>query len=319
MAPMLDAQTDFIARIGAAKQKIDGRLQTLLPDQSRRTSKLSDAARYSLLGSGKRFRPMITVATTMALGGNETHAVDPACAIEMIHTASLIIDDLPSMDDAQMRRGRPANHVQYGEDIATLAAIAILSQSFGVIARAPELSNETRIKITDVLSTTVGLEGLASGQALDLEVDANGNSMSHLETMQEQKTGSLFVAATEIGALVAGAGDEKLSLVREFGRRLGLAFQILDDLLDVQSDEIHTGKDVHQDIDKATFPSLLGLQDAEKRAVHEVESAMAAVSSLGGSTRTFARMAHMMLASHIEKIPAQENLGELNRQLADYQ
>lgn len=316
---MLDAEADFISRIGAAKRKVDLRLESLLPSSEHQMSKLTDAARYSLLGPGKKFRPIITVATTMALGGDENRAIDPACAIEMIHTASLIIDDLPSMDDAKMRRGQPANHIRYGEDIATLAAIAILSQSFGVVARTPSLSSETRMKITNVLSTTVGLEGLASGQALDLEVDAAGNNMAHLETMQEQKTGSLFVAATEIGALVAEAGDEKVHLVREFGRRLGLAFQILDDLLDVKSDIIQTGKDVQQDVDKATFPSLLGLEDAEKRAVHEVESAMAAVSSLEGSTRTFAQMAHMMLASHMEKIPQQENLGELNRQLADYQ
>jgi geranylgeranyl diphosphate synthase type II len=251
--------------------------------------------RYSLLAPGKRIRPLITVLAATHLGGSEDAALAPACAIEMVHTASLILDDLPAMDDARLRRGRPANHVEFGEDTALLAGVALLNLAFGVVADAPGLDDTTRLAIVRLLSESVGSNGIIAGQLSDLGGEGESGTTGDVELMHHQKTGSLFVAAAETGARVAGIDRESLAAIREYGRDLGLAFQTLDDLLDAAGTEALAGKDVGQDAGKATFVSLMGAERARSKARDLVRSAAGALEPLGPSAKPLVDLAFSLL------------------------
>lgn len=309
---------NFISELGRSKERVEQRLDVLLSISAFPKSSLVNAARYAVLGTGKRFRPIVSIATAMALGAEDKDVIDPACAIEFVHAASLIMDDLPCMDDAKLRRGKPACHILYGEDITLLTAISLLNQSYAVISAASSLDYETRVRISSILADSVGFDGLAFGQALDLHAQTDEVDITQLEVMQKQKTASLFVAATEIGALVAGAKNEQLELVKQFGLHMGRAFQILDDLLDATGEVESVGKDVGQDAGKPTFASLLGVKEAEQIAQQEVETAMQAVTFTGDNITAFASIAHMMLDAHMKKAPHHQSLENLNKVLESY-
>ena len=315
---MVGTTHNFINQLGRSKERVEQRLDVLLSVAAFPKSSLIRAARYAVLGAGKRFRPIVSIATAMALGVKDKDVIDPACAIEFVHAASLIMDDLPCMDDAKLRRGKPACHIVYGEDITLLTAISLLNQSYAVISTASSLDHETRVRVSSILSNSVGFDGLAYGQALDLHAQTEEVDVAQLEIMQKQKTASLFVAATEIGALVAGANDEQLELTKQFGLHMGRAFQILDDLLDATGEIENVGKDIGQDAGKPTFASLLGVREAELIAQHEVETAMKAVTFTGDNISAFASIAHMMLDSHMKKAPHNKSLENLNKVLENY-
>ncbi len=248
--------------------------------------------RYSLLAGGKRIRPVLTIQVATDLGATEEAALDAACAVEMVHAASLILDDLPCMDDASLRRGQPANHLVFGEDTAILAATALLNRAFGVIAECDLLSAQTRLDLTRLLSDSVGSNGIIAGQFCDLQIrHGHGDDVAGLTEMYGQKTGALFVAALEAGARVAGVDDVWVKAVREYGVNLGLAFQLLDDLLDTFGSREDIGKDTGQDDGKSTLASRLGAHGTRQEVDRYVESAASALEPLGRSGHQLANLA----------------------------
>lgn len=241
---------------------VDDRLGKLIPEADAEGQSLAEAMRFSLLSPGKRVRPLLTLMATLQLGGDTTAALDTACALEMIHTASLVLDDLPCMDNAAMRRGLPAVHKRYGEDGAILAAIALMNRAYGVVVSDPKLSAATRLRLVEGLSTAIGPDGLVSGQSRDLTANGRPRSREEIEDINHQKTGVLFQLAVESGAVIAEADDSAYAPLRSFARHVGLAFQASDDVLDAMSCVAIAGKDVGQDAGKSTLVSELGVAQA---------------------------------------------------------
>ncbi|MBW3558410.1 MAG: polyprenyl synthetase family protein [Proteobacteria bacterium] len=256
------------------REAVDRRLATLVPETAGAAARLTEAARYALLAPGKRIRPLLAMAAAEHWGGDPSAALDAGCAVEMVHAASLILDDLPSMDDAALRRGRATVHRVYGEDLAVLAAVALLARAFGVLSGPSTIAPEARLRLSAELAGAVGFEGLTAGQTRDLH-QRNGTGLDDLALLNRQKTGLLFELAAVAGALAAGA-DGQVEAARRFGERLGAAFQIRDDLLDVEAEAALTGKDAGQDGDKPTVVSLLGAEGARARLATELSAAQAA-------------------------------------------
>lgn len=266
------------------KLMIDRRLRILLPGAQIPPRSLHSAMAYSLLAPGKRIRPSLTVLTAFHFGSRDLSALDCACAIEMIHAASLIMDDLPSMDDAQLRRGQPTAHRQFGEDMAILSGIALLNRAYGVIASADGLLAATRVELMRILSDAVGSNGLVGGQVVDLRERWGEMDRRDLEKLNQLKTGALFVASVEAGAVIADAPAEMRETVRRFAADLGMAFQIADDLIDDASFAGKTGKDTGKDHGKATLISVLGKADARVILLGHLDSAGAALRRMSNPT-----------------------------------
>jgi geranylgeranyl diphosphate synthase type II len=213
----------------------------------------------------------------------------------MVHTASLIVDDMPFMDDATTRRGKPANHKVFGEDIASLASLELLSRAFGVIARARGLDDRQRLDLVRLLSDTIGSEGVIAGQLKDLRGESRSPGAEELRAMYEQKTGTLFVAASEAGARIARVPLEWIEPIRSFAMNMGILFQIVDDLLDRFGTLEATGKDVGQDEGKKTLVSVLGPDEARAEACHRLEAAERALDPLGEAGRPLDEMARSLM------------------------
>jgi geranylgeranyl diphosphate synthase type II len=302
LAPREDGQRD--ASI-LWRGRINERLAELVPDESTDPRPLHESMRYSLLAGGKRIRPVLTIQVATDLGASVEAALDVACAVEMVHAASLILDDLPCMDDASLRRGQSANHLVYGEDTAILAATALLNRAFGVIAECDLLSAQTRLGLTRLLSESVGSNGIIAGQFCDLQIrHGHGDDLAGLTEMYGQKTGALFVAALEAGALVAGVDDAWVKAVREYGVNLGLAFQLLDDLLDTFGSREDIGKDTGQDDQKSTLASRLGADGTRQEVFRYVESAASALEPLGRSGNQLANLARFYTRSTMDRVTA---------------
>jgi geranylgeranyl pyrophosphate synthase len=275
------------------RRRISQRLAELIPDETVDPRPLHESMRYSLLAGGKRIRPVLTIQVATDLGATEEAALDAACAVEMVHAASLILDDLPCMDDASLRRGQPANHLVFGEDTAILAATALLNRAFGVIAECDLLPAQTR------------RNGIIAGQFCDLQIrQGHGDDVADLTEMYGQKTGALFVAALEAGALVAGVDDDWVQAVREYGVNLGLAFQLLDDLLDTFGSQEEIGKDTGQDDRKSTLASRLGAHGTRQEVHRYVESAASALEPLGRSGNQLANLARSYTRSTMDRVSA---------------
>ena len=287
------------------RRRINQRLAELVADETVDPRPLHESMRYSLLAGGKRIRPVLTIQVATDLGATEEAALDAACAVEMVHAASLILDDLPCMDDASLRRGQPANHLVFGEDTAILAATALLNRAFGVIAECDLLPAQTRLDLTRLLSDSVGSNGIIAGQFCDLQIrQGHGDDVADLTEMYGQKTGALFVAALEAGALVAGVDDDWVQAVREYGVNLGLAFQLLDDLLDTFGSREDIGKDTGQDERKSTLASRLGAHGARQEVHRYVESAASALEPLGRSGNQLANLARSYTRSTMDRVSA---------------
>lgn len=213
---------------------------------------------YCLLAPGKRLRPVLTLLTSFHFGATDLAALDIACAVEMVHTASLIMDDLPAMDNSELRRGQPTAHRQFGEEIAILAGVGLLNQAYGVIGTADDLSDAVRADLVRIFASAIGADGLVGGQVMDLKERTAGMDPGRIEKLNELKTSALFIAAVLTGAVVAGASGAPLAAARTFATKLGLAFQIADDLLDDAAYAGRTGKDTGKDLGKPTMVSELG-------------------------------------------------------------
>ncbi|HXG56581.1 MAG TPA: polyprenyl synthetase family protein [Vicinamibacterales bacterium] len=258
------------------QRPIDRELRRLVPDEGEAVQR---SMAYTLLAPSKRVRPVLTLLSAELCGGTAQRALPIAAAIELVHAASLILDDLPSMDDAPLRRGRAANHREFGEAIAILAAFALLNLSFGTVAGACEPGVSARIAA--LLSDAVGTDGLVGGQAADLLATDRQIGFESLERIHRGKTGALFVAASSAGAITAGAPPEAVASLAAYAKNLGLAFQIVDDLLDVEGDPAQTGKAVREDARKTTFVSFSGVSGARQLARELCETADRALVPFG--------------------------------------
>lgn len=249
-------------------ERIEARLAARLPQGE---GALFEAMREALLASGKRLRPLMTLLAAEDLGGSPSAALDVGCAVEMVHTASLILDDLPCMDDAMMRRGRPTLHQAYGEDVAVLAAVTLLSHAYAVAAEADGIDAAARLDCIRLIAGAVGTEGLAAGQLLDLRGGRAARPAAAIETTNALKTGALFAASAEAGAVIA-ADETARPLLRAFAQDIGHAFQLLDDLTDLQPSSA-TGKDSGRDAGKSTLVSLVGVASVETRIERHLDEA----------------------------------------------
>lgn len=244
---------------------------------------LEKAMEYSLMAGGKRLRPVLLMAAADAVGKDGAAFLTTGCAIEMIHTYSLIHDDLPAMDNDDYRRGKPTNHKVFGDGIAVLAGDALLTLAFEVMLRQEGAAPETLVTVVSEMSRAAGPYGMVGGQVLDLEGEGRRLDLAALQKIHMGKTGALFCAAIRSGAILAGAKEEELAALTLYAERFGLAFQITDDILDVTGDEAAIGKPVGSDVrnEKATYVTLTSLEEAKKLAEDAVDEAVAALDIFG--------------------------------------
>ena len=265
-------------------QALDGYLPTTDDPAAACPPELARAMRHSLLGGGKRLRPVLALLAAEACGGDPRATLPAACALEMVHTYSLIHDDLPCMDDDDLRRGRPTCHKVFGEATALLAGDTLLTLAFEVVARDVE-PKQAAADCVLALAEGAGPSGMAGGQMADLQAEGRTDvTLEGLEAIHRRKTGALLRASLRMGGIIAGADVEKLRALDAYGHAVGLAFQIVDDLLDVQGDEVKLGKRVNkdQDLGKWTYPGLLGLDGSRRRARELADEAIEALAVLGG-------------------------------------
>ncbi|MFC3039022.1 polyprenyl synthetase family protein [Virgibacillus xinjiangensis] len=247
--------------------------------------RLKDSMLYSLEAGGKRLRPILLLASYKAYGGEGDKALSAAAGLEMVHTYSLIHDDLPAMDDDDLRRGKPTNHKVFDEATAILAGDALLTYSFEIILNDPQLNGEEKLSLTKALSHAAGPAGMVGGQIQDMQAEKNPVTLEELETIHDMKTGELLKFAVYAGAYLANANEKQLGHIQQFAYYLGLIFQVQDDILDVTGEEDKIGKAVgsDQNNEKSTYPKLLGLDGAIDKKYRYVQQAKAALESAGAN------------------------------------
>ena len=284
------------ARFEPYQAEIGRALETFVPDAP--GSRVVEAMRYTLLAPSKRVRAILTMMAADVCGaGGAARSRPAACAIEAIHAASLMLDDLPSMDNAPLRRGRPTAHIQFGEAVTILAAFGLLTAAFASLARSYDAALAARL--AGVTGDAVGLEGLVAGQAEDvLATDASIN-FDTLERIHRRKTGALFSAAAVAGGLTAGGRETELAALSAYAKNLGLAFQIVDDLLDVTGDPTETGKATRTDARKTTFVSFSGIDGARQLAGELCDTAIAALSPFGARGAGLVELARFVAARRL--------------------
>ena len=284
MAAAVSTSFDFSSYLVESKARVEAALDESLGPE--RPEQLREAMRYSLLAGGKRLRPILCLAACELAGGDSEQALSTAVALEMIHTMSLIHDDLPAMDNDDLRRGRPTNHKVYGDAVAILAGDALLTRSFEMVAlRSPGVAPERLLKVVGELSVVAGAPGLVGGQVVDLECEGKQVDLDTLEFIHLHKTGALLSACVICGALISGAKEDLIAALRIYARGIGLAFQIIDDILDVTASSDVLGKTAGKDLiaDKTTYPKLLGLEESRRRAELLVSEAKAALEPWSAS------------------------------------
>jgi geranylgeranyl diphosphate synthase type II len=262
---------------------VEDALQRYLPDEDSMPQELHTAVHYSVFSGGKRIRPILCLAALEACGGDIATGMPTACALELIHTYSLIHDDLPAMDNDDFRRGKPTCHKVFGEAIAILAGDALLTEAFVLLSQAQKVRfpAERRLAVIQEIAHAAGMAGMVGGQALDMLAETVEPDFTGLEQIHRRKTGALIEAAVKTGAILAGAGEEKIQAVCRYGTHVGLAFQIADDILNVEGDSALMGKNTGSDATrgKVTYPALLGLEQAKARLAEAVEAAIEAIAA----------------------------------------
>ena len=272
---------------------IEIKLQEILKHKECEYSMLKDAMRYSASAGGKRIRPALMMEFCRVCGCYANVAINFACALEMIHTYSLIHDDLPCMDDDDMRRGKPSCHIAFGEANALLAGDALLTDAFRVALSTSGVSAENVVKAAKVLSECAGVDGMIGGQVIDLKYEESKPNLESVVDMYRMKTGALLVAAAKIGCILAGASEEKCKAAEDFALNLGLAFQIKDDILDMVSTTEELGKPVGSDseMEKSTYVSFVGLEQAEKDVEKYTNSAILSLGIFGSEAENLKQFA----------------------------
>jgi geranylgeranyl diphosphate synthase type II len=288
---------DLKTYLATRAAEVDAALDRFMPKAKVRPATIHAAMRYSVFAGGKRLRPVLCLAAAEACGGEVFNALAPACALELMHTYSLVHDDLPAMDDDDLRRGRPTCHKVYGEGMAVLCGDALLTESFIVLAQTAATKRYgTRDYVTE-LAVTGGSQKLIGGQVMDLEGEGKKLTKRDLVRIHEAKTAALLTSALRLGGMTANATPAKLEALTKFGHALGLAFQVIDDILDVtQSTEV-LGKTAGKDeaVEKSTYPAILGLEASRKEAARLTKAAMDALKPFGKKAARLQEIASHML------------------------
>lgn len=279
-------QSSFEQYIDEIGGKVTSALSDMLPSQWDVPATLKESMTYSLLAGGKRLRPLLVIAACEALGGNKEAALEAACSVEMVHTYSLIHDDLPAMDNDDYRRGKLTNHKVYGEAMAILAGDGLLTHAFYLlvqISRKYDIPADRVLAIVEDLSEMAGPRGMVGGQVADMEGEQGLTDLSQLEYIHLHKTSDLIIFSLLAGGRIAGADEAKLEALRLFGHHIGLAFQIQDDILDLIGDETKLGKKVQSDVkqEKVTYPYFIGLEASKEQVEHLTNQAKITISEAG--------------------------------------
>ncbi|HEX7722344.1 MAG TPA: farnesyl diphosphate synthase [Pyrinomonadaceae bacterium] len=294
--------TDVREFLASCRTLIDAELDRLIPKESESPQRVHSAIRWSVFAGGKRFRPALLIAVGQTFGAPPDHLLRTACALELIHTYSLIHDDLPSMDDDDLRRGRATCHVKFDEATAILAGDALQALAFQTIAEDEKLAPDLRVKLISEVARASGVpEGMVAGQALDLEAESRTVDGDELETIHHRKTGALIRAAARCGAMIPNANEDELEAITAYATNLGLLFQITDDLLDVTATAEDLGKTPGKDAraQKATFPALYGIEAtrAQLKSVHT--AARSALERIEGETQLLQSIADFILQRQV--------------------
>lgn len=280
------------------QQLIDQALERLLPAATQRPESIHQAMRHSVFAGGKRLRPILCMEAARMIAGRLPEGIDElGSALEMLHTYSLIHDDLPALDNDDLRRGKPTCHVVYGEAIAILAGDALQTQAYEVLARM-KCPAEARVKIIEDIARGTGtIDGMIGGQVKDLEAERQRPDAKTLEYIHRSKTGALITASLVSGGIYAGAGLAEVQRLRDFGRSVGLAFQIVDDILDVTQSSEQLGKTAGKDTasEKATYPALFGIEESQRRADDLINSGCNCLESFGARASTLRDLAYFLV------------------------
>lgn len=281
------------------KISVEKALEESVVSERKETDKICESMSYSLMAGGKRIRPVLCIAACEMFGGSEVECMPTAVALEMIHTMSLIHDDLPSMDNDDLRRGKPTNHVVYGEDVAILAGDALLSTSFEHVAQHTKgVSSERVLDVIVRLGKSVGPVGLAGGQVMDLECEAkSGVTIEDLTWIHTHKTAALLQVAIAAGAILGGANPDEVKACEKFALNIGLAFQVADDILDVTASTEELGKTAgkDEDTDKTTYPKLLGLEESKAEAKRLIDEAKESLAPFGDRAKPLLAIADYII------------------------
>ena len=277
--------------------EVDAALDAFLPKAKEKPATIHQAMRYSVFAGGKRLRPILCLAAAEACGGDPESAMPPACAVEILHTYSLVHDDLPCMDDDDLRRGRPTCHKVYGEGMAVLTGDALLTEAFLIVSQTPAAKRYPAASYVMELALTGGSTKLIGGQVMDLEGEGKKLTKAQLVKIHESKTAALLTTSIRLGAMSANATDKQLEALSVFGCALGLAFQVIDDILDVTASTEVLGKTAGKDVavEKATYPAILGLEKSRKEAAKLTKQAMDALQPLGKKAQRLREIAEYLL------------------------
>ena len=291
---------DLDAYLSSRTQRINDALESILKI-SGRTDRILEAMKYSLMAGGKRIRPILCIAATETAGGDAENAVAAACALEMIHTYSLIHDDLPAIDNDVLRRGKPTCHVAFDEATAILAGDALLTLAFQTLSSV-EFDNPkqaaTWLRVIELISHAAGYCGMIQGQMIDIASEGSRLTLADLQSMHRLKTGALIEASLSSGAVIGGLDANRIKMLEIYAQNIGLAFQVTDDILNVEGDPEMMGKAVGTDKlrNKSTYPSLLGLQESKKFAKQLVKNALKAIESFDHRAEPLRAIANYIIA-----------------------
>ncbi len=286
---------DYIA---FQQKRVDAALDRWVPEESQDPSIIHKSMRYSLFAGGKRVRPLLTIAAAEAVSDSTEGVENAACALELIHTYSLIHDDLPALDNDDLRRGRPTCHKVFGDAMAILAGDSLLTLAFEVLAKLHGVDAERRIQLVSELATASGtVGGMIGGQVNDIQGEGQPPTAELLDSIHRAKTGALLRASVRMGAIYAGAHDAKLAALTDFGEHIGLAFQIVDDVLDVEQSSEELGKTAGKDAQqqKITFPAVYGLERSRAMAEQERAAAHAALADFGDRAEKLKQLADLIV------------------------
>ncbi|ACB85271.1 polyprenyl synthetase family protein [Natranaerobius thermophilus] len=283
------------------KNLVDQKLQEYLPNKSEYPTAIHEAMHYSVFAGGKRLRPLLTLAAGDLFGANKKTILPFACAIELIHTYSLIHDDLPALDNDDLRRGKSTNHVVFGEDIAILAGDALLNYAFELMtSKGVENFTDARTPLWAIseVAKASGTKGMIGGQVVDIKSEKNADiDLETVSYIHKHKTGALFTASIRIGAILSQASQADLEKLTTYAQKLGLAFQVVDDILDIEGDEQKLGKTVGKDDDneKATYPKIMGLKESHEYASRLHHEALTAISDYGEEANILRELANKIV------------------------
>ena len=298
----MSVSADFALKkyLAGRKALVDRGLDDLLPPGTGDPALIFEAVRYSVFAGGKRLRPILCMAAAEAVGGEPEAVLPAACALEMIHTYSLIHDDLPAMDNDDYRRGKPTSHKVFGEGIAILAGDALLTEGFRLLCdrkRMPDVRPERALRVACEIAEASGFFGMVGGQVKDLLAEGEAVDLPGLCAIHRLKTGALILASLRAGAILAGAGEEPLARLSDYGRRIGLAFQIVDDILNVEGDPALLGKGTGSDAarGKVTFPALMGVAASRDQAATLIREALTSLETFGERAAPLSAIARHIL------------------------